>query len=90
VEVLSLKIIGKNRNVVKGTVRTDAGKTMELMYFGDIPQFKAYLEEKGVDTASVLEGVRPNGPCRITMTYYPQISEFRGNRTIQVIMTDFA
>ena len=90
VEVLSLKIIGKNRNVVKGTVRTDAGKTMELMYFGDIPQFQAYLEEKGVDAASVLEGARPNGTCRITMTYYPQISEFRGNRTMQVVMTDFA
>ncbi|MBR1849332.1 MAG: single-stranded-DNA-specific exonuclease RecJ [Lachnospiraceae bacterium] len=89
VEVLSLKIIGKNRNVVKGTVRTDAGRTMELMYFGDIPQFQAYLEEKGLDAASVLEGARPNGTCRITMTYYLQISEFRGNRTMQVIMTDF-
>ena len=46
---------------------------MEGLYFGDPTEFLKLLEKK--DTISI--------------TYYPSVNEFRGRKTLQIMIQDF-
>ncbi len=73
--VLETRILGKNQNVLKMLVQDEQGTRMEAMYFGDIPKFLAYFEErKGAKAA---------------FTYYPSISEYGGNKKLQIIVQNY-
>lgn len=80
------RILGKNQNVGKYTVADEAGKLYEMIYFGDIEVLNSYMKEKfgeaSVDSLYY-------GSChdiQMSVAYYPDINEFRGNRTIQMVM----
>ena len=70
----SVRVIGKNRNVVKMNLRQPDGITMEALYFGDAEGFLADLAQKG----SV-----------ISATYYPEINEYRGVQNLQVVLRNY-
>ncbi len=72
-KVLRSQILGKNRNTVKIYGVNEAGYHMEGLYFGDPSEFMELLEKK--DTISV--------------TYYPSVNEFRGKKTLQLMIQDF-
>lgn len=71
--VLKSQILGKNKNTVKLYGVNGAGCHMEGLYFGDPTALTELLEKK--DTISV--------------TYYPAVNEFRGKRTLQIMIQDF-
>ena len=71
--VLQSQILGKNKNTVKIYGTNAAGCHMEGLYFGDPEEFLELLKKK--DTISI--------------TYYPSINEFRGKRTLQIMIQDF-
>lgn len=71
--VLQRKILGKNKNTVKLYGINAAGCNMEGLYFGDPGKLFALLDKK--DTISV--------------TYYPAINEFKGRKTLQIMIQDF-
>lgn len=68
--IRSSRIMGRNRNVVKMMLEGERGAVMEALYFGDGPAFE---EERGM---------RKN----IDIVYYPDINEYNGNRTLQVVI----
>ena len=71
--VLQSQILGKNKNTVKIYGTNGTGCHMEGLYFGDAESFMDLLKEK--DTISI--------------TYYPSVNEFRGKKTLQIIIQDY-
>lgn len=80
------RILGQNRNVGKYTVADEAGKVYEMIYFGDIEALNDYMRKKfGEQSVDSLY----YGSChdiRMSVAYYPDINEFRGNVTVQMVM----
>lgn len=69
-----VKIIGKNKNVAKATAIDAAGNRMEAICFYDAQKFVEQCE-------------RNNG--KMSITFYPGINEFRGERQIQIVITHY-
>lgn len=87
--VLRLSRIGKNRNVVKMSVMGPEGVVMDALYFGDTDVFFDFLEEEyGRDNvAAALRGMR--NTIDLAVTYYPQINEFQGKRSLQIVIQNY-
>lgn len=87
--ILDARVFGKNQNVLKMTVMDDYKTSVEAIYFGDIPAFKTFIEEEfGREECSRMFNGRSNH-VEIAMTYYPDINEYMGKETIQMVVTGY-
>lgn len=76
-------IIGKNRNVLRLSLRSSDGIPVPGIYFGDIPKFQEFLTQKfGSSQVEAAMSGRPN-TIRISMVYSPQINSFRDTESLQ-------
>ena len=71
--VLSPRIIGKNRNVLKCCLEDVNGNQMEGVYFGDVDSCLRAMETKPV----------------MSFTYYPSVNEYMGRRSLQVTIVNY-
>ena len=88
ISLLSGKIMGKNRNVGKYKISDEEGKRYDMVYFGDIDKFNAFLKERyGEKMAEELyiRGVAEKDLV-ISMAYYPEMNYFGGRESLQIIM----
>lgn len=87
--VLNARILGKNKNVIKMQVLNESGMVMDAMYFGDVDVFREYLTDKfgSPETEKLFQG-REND-VTLSVTYYPSVNEFRGNRTLQIVVQNY-
>ena len=68
--VRSARILGKNGNVLKVILEDDDGKRMEAVSFGDVLGDLEYIE----------------GKERVSVLYYPEMNEYMGKRTVQLVV----
>lgn len=89
VEIISGRILGKNRNVLKLLVKDSAGTVIDAMCFRESEKLLHMLEERygKKSAANMLEG--RGGHMMISVTFYPDINEYMGRRTPQIILTHF-
>ena len=89
VSILGARILGQNRNVVKMQVSDNSGTVMDALYFGDIEVFRSYLEEKFgyTETEKMFQNRKSN--IILSIIYYPTVNEFRGQRSIQIVISDY-
>ena len=89
VQVESARILGKNKNVLKLQVKDLHGTRMDAMYFGDVNTFVEYVREKFGDIACecLLHG-HWHGIV-MAFTYYPDINEYQGVRTPQIVIQNY-
>ena len=89
VQVESARILGKNKNVLKLQVKDLHGTRMDAMYFGDVNTFVEYVREKFGDIACecLLRG-HVHGIV-MAFTYYPDINEYQGVRTPQIVIQNY-
>ena len=89
VQVESARILGKNKNVLKLQVKDLHGTRMDAMYFGDVNTFVEYVREKFGDIACgcLLSG-HGHGIV-MAFTYYPDINEYQGVRTPQIVIQNY-
>lgn len=87
--ILSARIIGKNRNVCKMCVADMDGVTMDALYFGDVSQFLDDIraEYGEAEVQKMLEGAA--NCIDMAFTYYPSLNEFRGTRTLQIVVQNY-
>lgn len=86
VKLLSGRILGAHKNVGKYAVEGESGKRFDMMYFGDLEAFNAFLCKKfGEEKTKQLYDSGADGIV-ISVVYYPDINEFRGNASLQMIM----
>lgn len=71
--VISPRIFGKNRNVLKCRLQDQQGYQMEAVYFGDVEDCLRAMEQKNV----------------MSFTYYPTINEYMGRRTLQLTLVNY-
>lgn len=71
--VISPRIFGKNRNVLKCRLEDASGNQMEAVYFGDVEACLKAMEEKQV----------------MSFTYYPSVNEYMGRRTLQLTIVNY-
>ena len=71
--VISPRIFGKNRNVLKCRLQDQQGYQMEAVYFGDVEDCLRAMEQKSV----------------MSFTYYPTINEYMGRRTLQLTLVNY-
>ena len=89
VQVESARILGKNKNVLKLQVRDIHGTRMDAMYFGDVNTFVEYVREKFGDIACECL-LRGHGHGIVmAFTYYPDINEYQGVRTPQIVIQNY-
>lgn len=89
VEILSGKILGKNRNVLKLRVKDSAGTVIDAVCFRESERLLHMLEEKyGKEATADMLGGR-GGRMMISAAFYPDINEYMGRRTPQIILTHF-
>lgn len=73
VQLTDLRVIGKNRNVLKCRVREETGTCMPAVIFGEADRMEKELK----------------GFSRVNITYYPEINEYNGYRTLQLVIGDY-
>lgn len=89
VQVESARILGKNKNVLKLQVKDLHGTRMDAMYFGDVNIFVEYVREKFGDIACECL-LRGHGHGIVmAFTYYPDINEYQGVRTPQIVIQNY-
>ena len=72
-QVLSSRILGKNRNVAKLQLSDHTGCVMEAVYFGEADEF--------------INAVK--GSNSISVTYYPEINRYQGRETLQIVIRNY-
>ena len=73
IKALHLRVLGKNRNVLRMDLCEPNGHIMPGILFGDADALKQEIEKKR----------------HISILYYPQINEYNGYRSLQAVVTDF-
>lgn len=71
--VISPRIIGRNRNVLKCRLEDTAGNQMEAVYFGDVQACLKVMEQKKV----------------MAFTYYPSVNEYMGRKSLQLTIVNY-
>ena len=91
VALLSGRILGKNRNVLKLRVRDAYGTEIDAMCFRHVENFLEHLDEKYGDGAGerLLSGGGNTGEMTLSVTYYPDINEYMGRVTPQIVITHY-
>lgn len=71
--VISPRVIGRNRNVLKCRLEDTAGNQMEAVYFGDVQACLKEMEQKKV----------------MAFTYYPSVNEYMRRKSLQVTIVNY-
>ena len=90
VKVKSLKVMGANQNMCKLTVSDDSGKLVDALVFSSIyPAFMEFLQNKFGEEQ--IRKAKMNIPNDIVLSiiYYPDINEYNGRRTVQIIVNNY-
>lgn len=88
IEVKKMDILGSNYRIIKMTL-VKHRKFMTAVYFGDIEEFQEFVTEKfGEDELQKAFSGQTND-ITLDITYLPSINEYRGNKTLQVVIEDY-
>ena len=89
VTLLGARILGKNRNVLKVQVQDVNGCRIEAMLFHHAEEFLGELEEQygKTEVDALLKG--RGRQIRVSMTYYPDMNEYMGKKTPQIVVTHY-
>lgn len=87
VVLTGVRILGKNRNVVRLSAREKHSGFLDLIRFEDGDAFLKRIEDrKGLSAAKDLQ--RGMGNVTIDMVYYPDINSWQGRDSLQYVVKD--
>lgn len=86
---LSARVLGRDRKILKYIVENERGCQMEALFFGDIEEIRKVMIDKfGAKQVEYLYQGRQNN-IEMSLTYYPSVNEFRGVRTLQIMIQNY-
>ncbi len=90
IEILSMRILGKNQNVCRMQVKSADSAVLPALYFGETEQFLNFLAQKFGDSAlrQSLAGV--GSGMTISVVYYPEINRYNGREDIQIVVKNYS
>ncbi len=90
VELVAGNIIGKNLNVGKYKVKDENSQIIDMMLFKGIEEFNGFLEEQfDSENVDLLYGGKKHKKMMINVAYRPDVNEYKGEESLQVIMLDY-
>lgn len=78
IRILSMRILGKSQNVCKMQIESQAGSRMTAVYFGDAQGMVSYYRQKYGEKEMTASFV-----------YYPEINEYNGQESLQIIVKNY-
>lgn len=89
ISLLSGRILGKNRNVLKMQVQDANGTVIEGMLFQKVDEFLKEMEQVygKHSKEAFLQGKHTD--IKLSVTYYPDINEYMGRKTPQIVITHY-
>ena len=72
-KVLDAVVVGRNRNVAKVRLMDPQGTVMDGVYFGEADEFVRFIKDRS----------------SVSVTYYPEINQFRGREDIQIVIQNY-
>ena len=87
--VAGIRELGSSGRCLKMFLRDTDGYGMEAIYFGDAAHFFADMEEScgRMETERTRKGL--SSSVRMDCTYSPEINEWRGQRTMQIVVKNY-
>ncbi|SFN88345.1 single-stranded-DNA-specific exonuclease [Pseudobutyrivibrio sp. UC1225] len=89
VPILKAAYIGKEGQYLRLTVGTENGNTMTAMMFRNVPEFEEAVNQKFGAEAWTRVCAGQSVGVTMDIIYEPSINEFRGNRSIQIMIENF-
>jgi single-stranded-DNA-specific exonuclease len=87
--IVSARRLGKKNNVLKLRLQNTSGTIMEGLLFQGADDFEEQLIAKyGKQNVAYMYGGR-NQPIYVSCTYYPDINEYQGRQTIQIVIQNY-
>ena len=83
------RVLGKNSNVGRYTVEDEDGRQFEMMYFGNMDTWHAFLTEQFGQEACDRLYRGGGGEIRVHVIYYPDLDVYQGRERLQMIMKDY-
>lgn len=90
VHILHGRILGKNENVGKYRIQDEEGNLFEMIYFGDLPGWHAFLEVEFGKEERIRLYQEGSKRIVIQMVYYPDINVYQGKESLQIVMRDYS
>ena len=89
IPVQKMAYMGKEGQYLRMSLETEKGETMTALMFRGVEDFERSVEEKYGEAS--WQGLFSGNSNGVTMdiVYEPSINEFRGNRSIQIIIENF-
>lgn len=78
IRILSMRILGKSQNVCKMQIESQRGSRMNAVYFGDAQGMVSYYRQKYGEKEMTASFV-----------YYPEINEYNGQESLQIIVKNY-
>lgn len=86
--VKKMDILGKNYRIIKMTLIKNR-RFITAVYFGDIERFTDFIENKfGEEELTKAFNGQAN-TIELDITFVPNINEFRGNKSLQIVIEDY-
>lgn len=88
--IRSVRILGKDRRVIRLDLESRYGKRIQGVYFGDPKDLQSSISEKYgmVKAEEIMSGGHPEG-IRMNFTYYPDINCYQGCESLQLRISGF-
>lgn len=88
IKVKKMDILGRDYKIVK-MILSKNGTYITSVYFGDIEDFQEHIKQKfgEEELLKAFDGI--DNDIVLQITYVPSINEFRGNKTLQVVIQDY-
>ncbi len=88
IRFISAVRIGKNKNMIRFLLLNEEGQRMTGMHFQDADTFFEMIrEEYGIEEEEAL--LKGRGSLNLSFAYYPTVNEYRGFRSLQVVISEF-
>lgn len=88
-EILSIRVAGQSGRMIIMRARNKKREVVDAVYFGDVQQFRQYLEQKFGRTGTERAFQGRENPVRLSVTYYPRIHEYQELRSIQIVVQNY-
>lgn len=82
-------IVGKNRNVLKLQLRTESGRRISAVYFGDVEKFLACYREKFGEPEVERALCGRENDIRMSIVYYPEIDAYQGRENVRLVIKNY-
>ena len=91
VKFLSMRVMGKLKNMAKFSVEDENGKRYSLILFRNLEGFLEDIEKKyGKNILDKFVNQNKNSGVEMNIIYYPSINEYMGRQEIQYVMQNWS